>query len=144
MKKYKVDIYDPVVFPRKLWVTGEVEGLDEVFTFMKMEDTTEESNVAYEDILKEYETGSGVLVTCPVIKISTGEYGVLVIVLKPYMLQSGDEAHEAVHVADYIFEATGTVAQSFSDHNEPYAYLVGWAAGCISKTLIKLKKEYDN
>lgn len=61
MKKMpKVDEYDPVIYPRMLWVTGQLEGLK----------------------------------------------------------------------------------QSFAEHNEQYAYLVGWIAGCISKTIIKLK-QYD-
>lgn len=58
-------------------------------------------------------------------------------------LEKGSEAHEAVHVADYIFDELGMYTQSFVNHNEQYAYLVGWAAGCISKTLVNIKREYD-
>lgn len=76
MKKTpRVDMYDPVIYPRLLWVSTELEG--------------------------------------------------------------GDAAHEAVHIADYIFEQLGMYSQQFHDNNEQYAYLVGWAAGCISKTIIK-------
>lgn len=32
MKKMsKVDAYDPVIYPRMLWVAGQVEGLDKMF-----------------------------------------------------------------------------------------------------------------
>ncbi|QOR56925.1 hypothetical protein [uncultured phage cr60_1] len=34
MKKMpKVDRYDPVIYPRKFWVTYDVEGLDKMFEF---------------------------------------------------------------------------------------------------------------
>ena len=34
MKKMpKVDAYDPVIYPRMLWVAGQVEGLNKIFTF---------------------------------------------------------------------------------------------------------------
>lgn len=41
-----------------------------------------------------------------------------------------------------MFDELGMYSQSFAEHNEQYAYLVGWIAGCISKTIIKLK-QYD-
>lgn len=144
MKKTpKVDAYDPVIYPRKLWVTGEVEGLDKLFQFNKTDDPTVEDIRGYNDLLDETESGTGVLVTCPVTKKSTGEYGVIIIILRPEDLNLGDEAHEAVHFADYVFEQLGMYSQSFSNHNEQYAYLVGWAAGCICKTLLNLKRDYD-
>lgn len=134
MKKMpKVDEYDPVIYPRKLWVTQEVEGLDRIFIFCK-NDGREEAVNGYKSVI---ENDSGVLLTGPVIKKSTNELGVIVIIMKPEELNPGDEAHEAVHVADYIFEQLGMYAQDFSASNEQYAYLVGWAAGCISKTIIK-------
>lgn len=80
--------------------------------------------------------------TCPVTHKATGEYGALVIIMDS-SIEAGGEAHEAVHVADYIFDELGMYTQSFVNHNEQYAYLVGWAAGCISKTLVNIKREYD-
>lgn len=138
-KKPIVDTYDPVIYPRKLWVTTDVIGLNKIFTFCKMLDGKTEESTAYSGLLDEYEKGSGQLITCPVIQKSTGCYGVLVIVLD-LSYEAGGEAHEAVHVADYMFEQLGMYAQDFSENNEQYAYLVGWAAGCISKTIINRKK----
>lgn len=136
MKKMpKVDEYDPVIYPRKLWVTQEVEGLDRIFIFCK-NNGREEAIDGYGSILDGINS-TGVLLTAPVIKKSTNELGVIVIIMKPEQLEPGDEAHEAVHVADYVFEQLGMYAQDFSAMNEQYAYLVGWAAGCISKTIIK-------
>ena len=48
-------------------------------------------------------------------------------------------AHESVHIADYFYEACGCNSEDFTDGNEAYAYLVGWAAGCIANVLIKEK-----
>ena len=53
-------------------------------------------------------------------------------------------AHESVHVADYYFQVTGCNSEDFTDGNEAYAYLVGWAAGCIANVLIKEQKNEDN
>ena len=103
-----------------------------------MNDTSVEAENGYRDLLD----GSGVLATCPVIRKSDGKKGVVVIILDWDELIPGDEAHEAVHAADYMFDELGMYSQSFAEHNEQYAYLVGWIAGCISKTIIKLK-QYD-
>lgn len=121
MKKTpRVDRYDPIIYPRKLWVTGDVIGLNKIFKFNKLDNTKEECISAYDE----------------------GEYGALVIIMDS-SIEAGGEAHEAVHVADYIFDELGMYTQSFADHNEQYAYLVGWVAGCISKTLVNIKREYD-
>lgn len=143
MKKMpKVDRYDPVIYPRKFWVTYDVEGLDKMFEFCSMEDGKTEAIGAYNKLLEEYDEGTGVLVTCPVIHKSSRRLGVLTIIMKPEDVKAGDEAHEAVHVADYMFEQLGMYSQDFHDNNEQYAYLVGWTAGCISETIIK-NREYD-
>ena len=143
MKKTpKVDKYDPIIYPRKLWVTGEVIGLDKIFVFNKLDSTKVECPTAYGQLVDEYTTSKDGLLTCPVTNRATGEYGALVIIMD-HNLEFGSEAHEAVHVADYIFDELGMYSQSFAHHNEQYAYLVGWAAGCISKTLINIKRDYD-
>lgn len=104
MKKMpKVDAYDPVIYPRMLWVAGQVEGLNKIFTFTKMNDTSVEAENGYRDLLD----GSGVLATCPVIRKSDGLKGVVVIILDLKELIPGDEAHEAVHAADYMFDELG-------------------------------------
>jgi hypothetical protein len=47
--------------------------------------------------------------------------------------------HEATHVTDYIFDSLGLSADVFS-RNECYAYLLGWAASCISSSVIKFNE----
>lgn len=141
-RKLIIDKYDPVIYPRMFWVTHDVIGLDKIFIFCNMRDGRTEELTAYNNLLEEYENGTGVLITCPVIHKATNKLGVLTIILQPDNIIAGDEAHEAVHVADYIFEQLGMYSQDFRDSNEQYAYLVGWAAGCISKSIIK-NKAYD-
>lgn len=141
--KPKVDSYDPIIYPRMFWVAHSVEGLNKIFVFCKCNNSNEEDLNAYDNLADEVKNGTGVLVTCPVIHRSSRRCGVMVIVLKHNDIIAGDEAHEAVHVADYMFEQLGMCSQTFSDNNEQYAYLVGWAAGCISKSLINIRKEYD-
>lgn len=137
-KMLKVDAYDPQIYPRTLWVANRVEGLNKIFHFCRANGKDIVEN-AYKDLLNN---STGVLCTHAVIHKSTGKYGVLVMVMQPEEIVAGDEAHEAVHVADYIFEQLDMYSQDFSSANEQYAYLVGWAAGCISKTIINNKK-YD-
>lgn len=134
-KKPIIDTYDPVIYPAKLWVTCDKEELSKIFTFCYLGNPTEPIKEHYDPA----ENNMGVLVTIPVIHKSTMCYGVLVVILKYEELIAGDEAHEAVHVADYIYDRCGMYSQKMNE-NEQYAYLVGWAAGCISKTILNRKK----
>ena len=135
-KKLIVDMYDPIIYPAKLWVTCDKEDLNKIFTFCYASNPTEPMKEVYNPA----ENNTGVIVTIPVIHKSTGYYGTLVVILKYEELIAGDEAHEAVHVADYIYDHCGMYSQKMNE-NEQYAYLVGWAAGCISKTIINRKKK---
>lgn len=139
MKKPMIELHDPIVYPRKLWVADKIEGLDKVFAFMKLSDPYIENESAYDKMLSDAEyTNSGML-TCPVMRISDGLYGVLVIALDLDSITSDMIPHESVHVADYIFSQLGILSQDFTEGNEAYAYLVGWAAGCISSSVTKFK-----
>ena len=50
-------------------------------------------------------------------------------------------SHESVHAADMVFQYIGQFTEDFDSKNEPYAYLVGWIAGCIGDYLTKYFKE---
>lgn len=103
MKKTpRVDRYDPIIYPRKLWVTGDVIGLNKIFKFNKLDNTKEECASAYDELVEEYNTTKDGWLTCPVTHKATGEYGALVIIMDS-SIEAGGEAHEAVHVADYIY-----------------------------------------
>ena len=45
--KRKIDKYDPVVYPRLLWVATEITDLDNVFVFCNINDNTKENPETY-------------------------------------------------------------------------------------------------
>lgn len=141
-KKRNVDEYDPNLYPRKLWVTTEIDKINEKFIFLDSVDNKEDCRT-YKEIQNDYENEESVAITCAVMDITTGALGVLVILLIKDKVDAEVIAHESVHVADYFYEQLGLYSQDFSQGNEAYAYLVGWTAGCISNTLIKNKKQND-
>lgn len=139
MKKPMIELHDPVVYPRKLWVADKIEGLDKVFLFMKTTDPYTENQSAYNNILSDAEYDNSGMITCPVMRISDNLYGVLVVPMDLEEITPDMIPHESVHVADYIFSQLGIMSQDFTEGNEAYAYLVGWAAGCISSSITKFK-----
>lgn len=140
----KIDTYSPVVYPRLLFVTTDAEGLDKYFEFMTIAGDYDDGG-GYNRLLKTIneENPSGA-VTCPVMRKSDFKYGVLVIVLDLDDITPDVIPHEAVHVADYICSELDIYTQDFKDGNESYAYLVGWAAGSISKTVSNRLKEKEH
>lgn len=141
MKKPMIEIYDPVIYPRKLWVANKLEGLDKTFSFMKLSDPYIDNPSAYDNLLNDSEYNNSGMITCPVVRLSDGLYGVLVVVMDLEEITPDMIPHEAVHVADYIYSQLGIFSQDFTEGNEAYAYLVGWAAGCISSSVTKFRKK---
>lgn len=138
-KKRNIDMYDPQIYPRKLWVAVGPEELDEQFKFYY----TDKSKLI-ENIEEELADDDIAMCTYSVCRRSDGLYGCLVYAPNLNAITDDVIPHEAVHVADYMYEETGIRAiESYSQGNESYAHLVGWAAGCISKTIIK-EKQNDN
>lgn len=137
-----VDEYNPVIYPRILWVAKSIEACEGYFTFLANDGSGRE--VSYDSILKNIEDDGGIMMTCQVIRNADDKLGVLVVFADIDEVNPTVIPHEAVHVADYFCEQLGIYTQDFSSSNEPYAYLVGWAGGCISKTLSDLKADkYD-
>lgn len=141
-KRYNIDEYDPKLYPRKLWVTTDINKLDKEFIFIDTEDNEENISI-YREILQDYEQNKSIAITCAVMNVANNELGVLVVLMNVDKVDTEVIAHESVHVADYFYEQLGLYSQDFSKGNEAYAYLVGWSAGCISNTLIKNKKQND-
>lgn len=138
-----VDEYNPVIYPRKLWVAKSLDNLGDYFIFLANDGSDRE--VSYEKMLDDVEEDGGIMMTCQVIRKCDSKLGVLVILIDLEDLNPTVIPHEAVHVADYYCEQLGIYTQDFSASNEPYAYLVGWAGGCISKTVSEVKaEEYDD
>lgn len=145
MKKKLYDTYSPEIYPRKLFVSTNIEDLDKHFIFLDVYGNN--NGDVYSKLLQEIDELDGGMVTCKVIRKSDNKYGVIVIAIVDIEDITADMIpHEAVHVADYFCEQLGLYTQDFKDGNEAYAYLVGWAAGSISNTISnELKnKEYDD
>lgn len=127
MKKPIIHEFDPLVYPRLLWVciNATKAGLMERFSLDERETD------------RSFELHGAA--TCVTRCLASERYGILVFCQNRKFLTTSNIAHESVHVADAIFEAIGGTGQDFQQGNEPYAYLVGWAADCIGKAL-KFKK----
>lgn len=122
-KEVLVYEYDPMIYPRKLFVMKECEIKDIKERFSTRDD---------EEIEIEIEKGSeSALRTFPMVKIKdTGAYGELVVVfVKPKYVSCGMISHEAFHVTMDILSELGVMFHA--DNQEPIAYMVGWVAQCI-------------
>jgi hypothetical protein len=125
-KKNHTYEFDPQVYPLKLWVCSNAtkEGLNDEFEFLQ-------GNAGVAEALEE-----NFATTSSVRRKSDGELGVLVYASKKSYLTGSVIAHESVHVADYYFQELRMLSQMFEAGNEPYAYLVGWAAKYINQARI--------
>lgn len=113
--------FDPGVYPRKIWI---VIGWTE-------EDMKEEfdDNVP-EDEHMELE-GTLAITTRSVLK-STDDYGVRIWFRSLKDMTVFTMAHEAVHVADMIWDDLG-LCQEETACNEHYAYFIGWVVKSMQK-----------
>ena len=122
MKAIKIHQFDPVIYPRKVWVclgaTRKV--LEGRFDFDNELDDDMFINGAVTIMCKEVETGlGGFMVFSPKRVIGINWI-----------------AHESCHVADMLFDFIGESTKT----EECHAYLVGWVAECIEKAM-KYKKK---
>jgi hypothetical protein len=115
----KLQKFDAVIYPRKLWVAISKSGTELNGTF-RHEATCE--IIRFE----EYGLAGFYAITFPVVEVSSNHVGVLIIYTKQGNMTCSTVAHEAVHAAGLIFQ--GVRAQIDSD--EAFAYLVGWVADC--------------
>ena len=121
MSKVIIHQFDPVIYPRKVWVClgATKETLEERFDFNNELDDDMFINGAVTIMCKEIETELwGFMVLSPKKVISINWI-----------------AHESCHVADMIFDFIGESTKT----DECHAYLVGWVAECIEKAM-KYKK----
>ena len=120
MKLMQIHIFDPVIYPVKLYVVKypNEEEVNDKFTnhnFTPLNYTTHENTHA--------------TTWCSVVRLKeTNKFGVLVII-HSNRLTAGYIAHEATHAARVIWDwltenTTGAEAN---------AYLVGWISDCINQ-----------
>lgn len=136
MKTHKYE----TIYPRTLWIVN-VENDDPTnllkrFVFFK---NLPGWSTIDEHIAEELdESADSAIAGCYVVQEkSTGVLGMMLVIFRLEDMDISTIAHESVHIADYYFQVTGCNSEDFTDGNEAYAYLVGWAAGCIANVLIK-------
>lgn len=119
-KKVKIHQFDPVIYPRILWVivTDDPKDISDRF----------DSECEYE---QAFDTSSAFVFKCT--EKDSRNLGICVCFTKNKFLSMKNIAHESVHIASCIFEDCN-MTMGFSDgKDEHFAYLVGWAADCINK-----------
>lgn len=129
-KKQKkiIDKYDPVIYPRLLYVCKNctLKDLRDRFTTRNDEEISDEwdpSSETFTFYALDKKTKQWVILVCMGHKRkNTADY-------------VSDICHEAEHVKQSIFEDIGL--PTTVDSQEADAYLVGWAAKCIYKTVIE-------
>lgn len=130
-KKIEIHEFYPTIYPRLIWVSKYVNEKDINNLFAKRD-----GSEIYLGIEKGNEPKA---TTLNVWNKETGKYGVLVCIHSRINVE--DVAHEAVHVASFIFNDCG-VSMGFGDgEDEHLAYLVGFAADCINQVRINKFRE---
>lgn len=119
--------FNPAVYPVKLWI---LDVLDNEFINSEFEGFSGERL----DIAKS-EEGFAMTYNKVLVRKSTQKYGILVVVPNKKILTVSHIAHEATHVARFMWDYMGET----STGAEADAYLVGWIAECIEK--VKLDKQ---
>ena len=106
--------YDPVIYPRKLWVHigyDLKELAPKAFYNVVIDENKDYRGVEYGEVVRKSDDKYGILVSFPKRKDMTMDICV----------------HEASHVCDDLEKATG-----LEHGGESSAYLMGWIASCIN------------
>ena len=127
-QKKIIDKYDPVIYPRLLYVCKNctLKDLRDRFTTRKgleISDEWDPSSETFTSYVIDKKTKDQVILVCIGYKCDS---------MEDYI---SDICHEAEHVKQSIFEDIGLPTTVNSQ--EADAYLVGWAAKCIYTTFIK-------
>ena len=135
----KIHKYE-TIYPRTLWIVNvendNPTNLLKRFVFFKNLPGWSTVDGSIDDELCD--SADSAIAGCYIVQEkSTGILGMILVIFRLEDMDASTIAHESVHVADYYFQVTGCNSEDFTDGNEAYAYLVGWAAGCIANVLIK-------
>ena len=130
--------YDPVIYPRKLWVMPQATEAEIRMCF------TEHDG---EEI--EWDEKECFATTFPeVCAKADGKYGVLVVFKGKASMTMGNICHEASHVLDTFMDVL-PLAREPRGHNEHLSYLLQWIGDCINRArlgkgeFIEIKVEKD-
>lgn len=122
MGKIKVHIFDPVIYPRKVYVAkGKNLECQVKDTFLTPEG----------DSLNTYGSDTCRAGVWDVQLKEDKKLGVLVWLREK--IDISVIAHESVHAANLIFRSCGV--EYDTSHDEHFAHLVGWIADCVNQTL---------
>jgi hypothetical protein len=119
--KSKIFEFDPVIYPIKLWI---IDCLDTKIIKLEFEEFDgSQLNYSLHDhaVCLSYNQ--------MIVRKRTGKYGFLVTIKEINDLTIPQMAHEATHIARFMWDYLGEVNTGI----EADAYLVGWIAGCIEK-----------
>jgi len=126
MNKIQIHEFDPVIYPRRLWivVTDDIKILRENFEFEEDCENYFERSAAFVFNVSQKETRM---------------IGVCICFVRRKHFTIKNISHESVHAASSIFDGLG-MSMGFNDgKDEHYAYLVGWIAECCER--VKLNKK---
>lgn len=114
----KLQEFDPIIYPRKLWVGPLTDETLDQFTRYngaELESSKDCFGATYHKVKNK----------------ENGDFGVLVVLEDNPSIET--ITHEAVHAANGIFSDLDIFYNIEDD--ETLAYFVGWIAECIDKTL---------
>ncbi|MBR8706941.1 hypothetical protein [Bacteroides pyogenes] len=117
----KIHEFDPLIYPRKLWVVVGTDTFSDRF-----------------EGVSEWDDAADAIVDCVYDK-QKDLGGVLVRFKSKKSMTVSTISHESLHIAMNIFDYIGAKADSMNQ--EPLAYLVGWIAGKINQVRICKLKE---
>ena len=124
MGKLKVHEFDPVLYPRKIWVVKGT-GMDMQQKIKDAYRTPDDDSLSMDEVNKVKAVVWNVMETA-----ERHEYGVLIWLRTK--VDPGVAAHESIHAANYICRDCDIHFDALND--EHYAYLVGFIADCIWQT----------
>lgn len=124
--KTELHEFDPVIYPRKVWVI--VTGSETILR----------DNFKYDgELRRAFDSSDAFVFGCQ--NKESLMNGVCVCFLKKSSMSVKNIAHESVHIASQIFSDCNMTMGFEDGKDEHYAYLVGWIAECCEK--VKLNKE---
>lgn len=116
MSKFKIYEFDPVIYPRKLWVVTDAKALEE---FFYADDKAALTPIDDNEATTYYD----------VVRKNNKNVGVVIFIRKGINVNT--IAHESGHAAFAMFRMIN--ANIEFKNTEPYCYLLGWIAECIDK-----------
>ena len=131
MKKFRYYEYDPVIYPRKLWVCVRGSITDIAKTF--------DDKDGSDKVISEEDVENSVAFTFPAILHESMDYGVVVWLHRLSAVDDATVTHEAIHAENFMFSQLGVALDLEND--EAQAYLGGFIGSCIAKTLKKARQK---